>query len=607
MSKAFDFSVPPFDRLSAGERGKVDAAADIVYLPPGETPIRPGQPVEHLYVVIKGLLAEKRDDEVLTVHGAGDHVGATALIHGQEPVLVEVQEEALAHILPKQLVLDLCRANPAFEAFFTQSVAERLAARAMAESTRGMASFLVSKVGQSYLHPPIEVDGATTLREAALRMKAEKATSLLVRRSDGSVGVLTGTDLRDAALIEGLPHDTPVAGCATFALLCVDEDEFLFNAQVMMTRHGVRRLPVVRAGTIIGILELTDLLSSMSSHSTVVATQIDRAATLDDLRAASQSLGPLLQGLHGSGVKIRFIAEMVSDLSRKIQRKLFEFVMPEDLRGRCCLVVMGSEGRGEQIAKTDQDNALILADDVAPEAVRPHAEAFTRAMLEFGYPPCPGGMMVSNPAWARTESDFRDEIRRWIVQPDETTFLNLAAFIDGEAVAGDPLLLARLRAGLFARLTDSQGFLAHFARPVLAFDTPIGFFHQILVEKGAHKGQIDIKKGGIFPVVHGARALALEKHLHGANTFERIDALREDGLLDRDFAADLAEALAFLLEMRLHARLDKGAAALEGAGSDNYVRADALSKLQHDALKDSLLIVKRFKEVVAHHFRLGAF
>jgi CBS domain-containing protein len=158
---------------------------------------------------------------------------------------------------------------------------------------------------------------------------------------------------------------------------------------------------------------------------------------------------------------------------------------------------------------------------------------------------------------------------------------------------------------LFARLTDSQGFLAHFAKPTLMFDTPIGFFHQILVEKGAHKGEIDIKKGGIFPIVHGIRALALEKHLHGANTFDRIEALQDTGLFDRDFAADLQEAFAFLLEMRLHGRLRK--ASVEDSGFDNYVRADSLSKLQHDALKDSLLIVRRFKDLVSHHFRLGSF
>ena len=40
--------------------------------------------------------------------------------------------------------------------------------------------------------------------------------------------------------------------------------------------------------------------------------------------------------------------------------KLFRILAPENLINSSCLVVMGSEGRGEQILKTDQDNALII-------------------------------------------------------------------------------------------------------------------------------------------------------------------------------------------------------------------------------------------------------
>ncbi len=61
-------------------------------------------------------------------------------------------------------------------------------------------------------------------------------------------------------------------------------------------------------------------------------------------------------------MKIRAIAEMVSDLNRSVLRRLFEFLAPPELRANACLVVMGSEGRGEQLARTDQDNALIVAD-----------------------------------------------------------------------------------------------------------------------------------------------------------------------------------------------------------------------------------------------------
>lgn len=607
MSDAFDFANPPFDRLGAAERDKVRAATDIAYYRAGEALVRPGQPMEHLFVVLKGLVAVKEGDEVVTVHGSGDAFGAMALLHGKDPQLFEAQEETLCHLLPKQLVLDLCRGNARFEQFFTHSISERIAARAEAASARGMAGFMVAKVGEAYLHPPLIVPGDTGLRDAALAMKRDKATSLLVEAGDGRIGILSGTDIRDAAVIDGQPLDAAVEHFATFDTITVDADEFLFNAQVLMTRHGIRRLPVLRDGAVIGVLELIDLLGYMSSHSHLVAVQIDRACSVDDLRKAAQSLGPLLQGLHGSGVKIRFIAEMVSDLSRKIQRKLFELLAPADLLENACLIVMGSEGRGEQIAKTDQDNALILRDGLDPNSVRAVCERFTDAMISFGYPPCPGAMMVRNPDWTKTESAFADDIYHWIVAPGEKAFLNLAAFIDAAAVAGDPTMLDRLKTTMHQRMSDSAVFLSHFARPVLAFDTPIGFFHQLLLERGDHKGELDVKKGGIFPVVHGIRTLALERRLTAANTFDRIKALADINALDPETAEDLTEALQFLMEMRLHARLQKGAMDGTGTGADDYIRADHLSKLQHDALKDSLLIVKQFKQLLSHHFRLGAF
>jgi len=90
------------------------------------------------------------------------------------------------------------------------------------------------------------------------------------------------------------------------------------------------------------------------------------------------------------------------------------------------------------------------------------------------------------------------------------------------------------------------------------------------------------------------------------NSFARTEALVAAGALERDFAADLAEALQYLMELRLRARLaeDRGGA---GATGENFVRAQDLSRLQHDGLRDSLLIAKRFKERISYHFRLDAF
>ena len=69
---------------------------------------------------------------------------------------------------------------------------------------------------------------------------------------------------------------------------------------------------------------------------------------------------------------------------------------------------MGSEGRGEQIIRTDQDNALILRDGFAFPALEAVTQAFNAALIGFGYPPCPGGIMLSRPLWCQPLAGFRE-------------------------------------------------------------------------------------------------------------------------------------------------------------------------------------------------------
>ena len=607
MPAAVDFSHPPLAHLTAEERRKLAAATDVAFLQPGDVLIHAGEAPAQLYLIVKGLVSERDGGEVITVHGAGDLVGTGALA-SPAPTTAEVRQETIAQLLPRALLLDLCRANPDFEAWFAQRLGERLAARAAQEAARGMAPLMMAKVGEAFLHPPIVVPGTTPMQEAAQRMHAEKASSLLVRCDDDTLGIVTDTDLARAAFVRALPFDAPIEEVASFPAVTIDHDAFLFRAQLLMTQRGVRHMPVLRDGAVIGVLELINLLGHMSSRSYLVMAEIERAAGIDELRRAAAAIGPLLEALHETGMKIRAIAEMISDLNRGILRRLFGFLAPPNLLANACLVVMGSEGRGEQLARTDQDNALIVADGAGIDdtALREFCTRFTETLIGFGYPRCPGDMMVSNPQWARREASFRHSIDAWLARPSGDGFLNLAALTDAAAVAGDPALLDRLRRHLFDSIGNAGGFLSHFARPVLQFDTPIGFFHQVLLGHGDHAGEIDLKKGGLFPIVHGVRALALERRVEAVNSFARIEALAAAGALERDVAEDLVEALQYLMELRLRARLAKDRDG-GGAVGENSVRAQDLSRLQQDGLRDSLRIAKRFKERILYHFRLDAF
>jgi CBS domain-containing protein len=182
--------------------------------------------------------------------------------------------------------------------------------------------------------------------------------------------------------------------------------------------------------------------------------------------------------------------------------------------------------------------------------------------------------------------------------------MNVAIFYDAAPVAGDARLLEQAKGYLFDLLAENSAFHARFARAIDMFDTPLGLFATFVTGKGAHKDELDLKKGGLFPLMHGVRALALERRLTETNTVQRIRRLQGLGVFDKPLAQELADAFDFLLGLRLATRLEKMRL---HQPLDNFVRPATISKLERDLLKDSLQIVKRFKEVVRHHFRLGMF
>ncbi len=111
---------------------------------------------------------------------------------------------------------------------------------------------------------------------------------------------------------------------------------------------------------------------------------------------------------------------------------------------------------------------------------------------------------------------------------------------------------------------------------------------------------LDLKKGGIFPIVHGVRSLAIEQGLEETNTFKRLAKLAELGLLKDDFARDLARALDYLMTIRLDAQID-------AAKSASLLKPATLTSMDRDLLRDSFQVVKQLRELVRRRFNLNMF
>ncbi len=84
--------------------------------------------------------------------------------------------------------------------------------------------------------------------------------------------------------------------------------------------------------------------------------------------------------------------------------------------------------------------------------------------------------MVSNPYWCRTKSEFKDLIYNWITNPSKDDYMNLAIFYDAMAASGNRELLIALKEYLFKIGSTSKTFYMYFAKTIMDFNVPLGFF-----------------------------------------------------------------------------------------------------------------------------------
>jgi len=603
MPNAFDFSSSPFDCLTPDEQALVRSALDIAYFCEGQVILETGVQPTHLFIVIKGHVSQLDADEVVASYGPHDCFDGRGLVAGRASSRFVATEEVLVYELARAAVYELISRNATFSALLFSDLSHKLGALAQRHSEREMHALTMAPVAEAYLRPAHVVSGETNIVTVARLMQAQHTSSVLVQ--DGTrLGIFTNTGLQRAVL-DGRSLDTlAVRELATFQLVSIAPDAPLFDALTLMIQHQVHRLVVSDGQRIVGLLEQLDLLSFLSNHSYLITVQIVQARDLDALRVQAGHITRFVALLYRGGTRVLQIGALVQALNAKLFERTWQLVAPPALLTESCLFVMGSEGRGEQLLKTDQDNGLILRDGCAVDEleVAQACGRFSAALRDFGYPDCPGGIMVSNPLWRRRASDFAAAVRGWLLQPDPQGLMALAIFIDAHAVAGDASLLAGVRAEVHQLVAADDAWLGRFTAAIDLFPEEAGGWWNRLLNIGEHdKPLLDLKKLAIFPIVHGVRSLALREHLEPTSTTARLNALVASERLPAALATDLTDCLQFLMGLKLKAGLAELDAAVAVSGG---VRADRLSSLERDLLKDALTVVKRFKALVRHQFHL---
>lgn len=448
------------------------------------------------------------------------------------------------------------------------------------------------------------------LVEAAAIMREQNISSVVVCEGGAPTGIVTDRDLRNKVVSRGEdPRVLAVREVMNAPLITVGEEEFLFEALYCMSRHNIHRVAVVdAAGNLAGIVTNSDILRLQTRSPQQLVRQIEEAGTIGALKELHDRVQGLVAHLVGTGVRTRDLVRLIAHLNDRIILRLIALLRKErfaDLPEHFAFVVLGSEGRQEQTLTTDQDNAIVYADDLTP-AETGRIEAFARELIDhliaIGVPECPGGIMAKNEAWRRSLSGWTGVVDHWLSTPSSENILNGSMFFDLRTLHGDPTLERTLKEHVAGHLRRDAAFLMRMALNVLRFPPPLGWFGRIRTEKkGEHRGLLDVKKAGIFAVTEGVKALALEAGILDGGTRERMRDLVEAEVLTAAGAEDLGAAFDFLVHLRLRGQVE---AIRAGRTPTNHIDLNHLNRMEKGRLRLALEGVEAFQGFLKRHFNL---
>ena len=599
----------PFDDLPRQQLERLATMLKIEYFRRGTRIIARGEDNHHLYVVRSGAV------ELHDMHGGfmdrgevGTSFGSYTLVQGNPANFEAVAlEDSLCLVMDADTFHGLSTTYPIFGHYFDLQRTSRMrGAVASLHLTNSGGAILKTSATDILNRPAVSVQATESIRSAALVMCHKRVSCLLILDEGKLVGIVTDRDLRNRVVAAGIDTDLPVTCVMTPDPFTGSADALAFQILMEMTSRNIHHLPILSPdGTPEGVITTTDLMRLEQTNPIYLVGDITQAQDVSAVAEVSKRLAPIVQvpGTQdaGAGDIGRIVTAVGDAVERRVLGLAEAHLGPPPVP--YCWVSLGSRARQEQALAADQDNALILDNDVRPE----HAAYFEAlatfvcdALVECGYPSCPGDVMATNPRWRVPLSQWRTEYTTWLTEPVPDAILRASIFFDMRPIYGDPRLFHKLRKHFLKHAPSSKLFLAHLTKRAIENEPPLGFFRGFVLEKqGSNRATLDIKRGGVGAVVELARVLALSIGSRAVNTQTRLAAAVDAGALSPERGQDLRDAFEFISYVRLR---HQAAQVRAGKDTDNFVAPDDLSSFEKRHLREAFAIVRSAQSSLSHRY-----
>jgi CBS domain-containing protein len=173
---------------------------------------------------------------------------------------------------------------------------------------------------------------------------------------------------------------------------------------------------------------------------------------------------------------------------------------------------------------------------------------------------------------------------------DNRVLIAVSILLDGRVVYG-PERGLDVKALLVEEARGRHSLEDWMLRLALASKPPTGFIRNIVVSAtGKRQQALDIKHGGLLPIVDLARYVALKGGIQATHTLDRLRAAVDQGVLRREVARVLEEAFELFSALRLEHQI---AQIEQGREPDDMLDPQELDPLTRRYLRDA------FREVAA--------
>jgi len=620
---------PPFSFLHQKDLEKLSEQISIVYKDKDAVIFAENdQTHDYFYVVHKGAVALKKSTKntVLDMCDEGDIFGLRPLL-AQENYIMEAvaHEETILYAIPIAIFKPYALENRTVGNFLIESYAsntrnpysdihkDKLYGDDLLNENLHSNSDSFDLTPIKYSKKIVTCSPSTTARDVAKIMNKKKVGAILIVDEMLPIGIITDKDLRNKIVTGDYSIMTTAETIMTKPVITYPKKMTVTEAQMAMMKSNINYLCLTKDGTsntkAVGILSKHDVMVALGNNPAVLIKALKRAKKAKEIKPIRNRIMQLLQGYLDQNIPMTLISKIITELNEACTTRVIEISiekMSSPPPVKFAWLALGSQGRGEQMLHTDQDNAVVYENvsDVFKDETRVYflkfAALVNKGLFEIGYDYCPAEMMASNPKWCMSLDEWKNQVHHWITNPGKNEVLLSFIFFDYSVTYGDSEIASQLSDSIFENVKANPIFYVHLVSGALQSPSPTGFFRQFLVEQdGANKDNFDIKRRALMPLTDAARVLILSHSVKGiSNTAERFEKLAELEPTNSELYLSCSYSFKALLKFRTKQ-------GLLHHDSGQFIALETLSKMEKIKLKRTFKTIKELQELISVRFNVS--